>query len=333
MSQLDIFKSSQEGRAAAAPRTGFLDAIKAGTLDRPTMVSLGLGVDSVAMTIALIQLGHIPSAIYFADVGAERPETYAYLDVFNAWLEPHGVQITVARYLPTNAPYDTLTGELHKNGTIPGVSMGIASCSIKWKQTAIHNEIRGMPAKGRRPALPGWQAALDCWARGERVVKFIGFDAGSKDRRRSGPTGDAHYEHVYLLRELGMDRLDCARLIKSAGLPIPLKSSCFFCGASKEQELRWLHHYHPSLFREALVIETRAMPKLTKSEGLWRHTRISDGRPGNWRLWAERAGLLVEDPAAPDGFRLVPQSNPPLHYPDDEIGHLLAAEQSLLKAA
>src|SRR3546814_8021108 len=33
--QLDIFKSSQEGRAAAAPKTGLLDAITNQTLDRP----------------------------------------------------------------------------------------------------------------------------------------------------------------------------------------------------------------------------------------------------------------------------------------------------------
>src|SRR3546814_17448822 len=83
----------------------------------------------------------------------------------------------------------------------------------------------------------------------------------------------------------------------------------------------WLHHHHPDLFRRALIIETNAMPRLTKSEGLWRVTRKRDGRPGNWRLWALQTGLIVDDLADPDGFRLVPQSNPPLHYPDDEIGH------------
>src|SRR3546814_15826930 len=79
----------------------------------------------------------------------------------------------------------------------------------------------------------------------------------------------------------------------------------------------------------ALIIETNAMPRLTKSEGLWRVTRKRDGRPGNWRLWALQTGLIVDDLADPDGFRLVPQSNPPLHYPADEIGHLLAEEAKL----
>src|SRR3546814_3316090 len=82
--QLDIFKSSQEGRAAAAPKTGLLDAIKNKTLDRPVMVSLGMGVDSVAMTIALIQLGCVPDLVIFADTVGERPETYAYIETFRS---------------------------------------------------------------------------------------------------------------------------------------------------------------------------------------------------------------------------------------------------------
>src|SRR3546814_2776419 len=81
------------------------------------------------------------------------------------------------------------------------------------------------------------------------------------------------------------------------------KSSCFFCSASKPAELIWLHHHHPDLFRRALIIETNAMPRLTKSEGLWRVTRKRDGRPGNWRLWALQTGLIVDDLADPDGFR------------------------------
>src|SRR3546814_11076650 len=113
---------------------------------------------------------------------------------------------------------------------------------------------------------------------------------------------------LFLLRELGLDRLDCARLIQSVGLPIPLKSSCFFCSASKPAELIWLHHHHPDLFRRALIIETNAMPRLTKSEGLWRVTRKRDGRPGNWRLWAMHTGLMVDALADPAGFLPVPPS-------------------------
>src|SRR3546814_6790316 len=80
--------------------------------------------------------------------------------------------------------------------------------------------------------------------------------------------------------------------VQTCALPI--------CSASKPAELIWLHHHHPDLFRRALIIETNAMPRLTKSEGLWRVTRKRDGRPGNWRLWALQTGLIVDDLADPE---------------------------------
>src|SRR3546814_13367939 len=82
-----------------------LDAIKNKTLDRPVMVSLGMGVDSVAMTIALIQLGCVPDLVIFADTVGERPETYAYIETFQNWLRQHGVEIVIARYIPVRAPF------------------------------------------------------------------------------------------------------------------------------------------------------------------------------------------------------------------------------------
>src|SRR5690606_34201939 len=132
-----------------------------GRLDQPVMVSLGMGVDSVAMTIALVQLGRAPDLIIFADTGAERPETYEYIDKFNSWLMPHGLDIKIAKYVPVKAPYESLEGECLTNGILPGIALSRPSCSIKWKQEAIHQYLKGVPAKGKRPALQGWQPAID----------------------------------------------------------------------------------------------------------------------------------------------------------------------------
>src|SRR3546814_16561097 len=99
------------------------------------MVSLGMGVDSVAMTIALIQLGCVPDLVIFADTVGERPETYAYIETFQNWLRQHGVEIVIARYIPVQAPYDSLEGALRTNHILPGVALGRSSCSIQWKKT------------------------------------------------------------------------------------------------------------------------------------------------------------------------------------------------------
>src|SRR3546814_12456876 len=110
----------------------------------------------------------------------------------------------------TRFPYTALfrsEGELRTDNHRPGVALGRSSCSIKWKQEAIHQYIAGVPANGARPAQPGWKPALDAWAAGKRVVKLIGFDAGAKDKRRTGISGDDKYEHLFLLRELGLAKI------------------------------------------------------------------------------------------------------------------------------
>ena len=326
--QLDIFESSQVGREARAPKSPLYHEVMAGHPDRPLIVSLGMGVDSVGGTISMIKHKVPIDLIIFADTGAEKPETIDYIGVFDEWLKNEiGIGVTVCRLIPPKAPYRTLEEELDANVILPGIALGIGSCSMKWKQSAIHTHLKGAPASGNRPLIPGWSPAIAAWADGRKVIKFIGYDAGAKDKRRSSSPGDDKYDNLYWLREVGYDRLDCANEIISVGLTIPVKSACYFCSASKIPELMWLHHHHPQLFRKSLVIEQNALPRLTNSEGLWRKTRVSDGRPGNWKQWALQAGLIRLDDTDPDGFSLLPQSNPPVHYPDDEIEHLLTQGQ------
>jgi hypothetical protein len=81
------------------------------------------------------------------------------------------------------------------------------------------------------------------------VVKFIGFDAteghrtvaiGGKDNLCPDPglpKFKDRYVVRYPLREWGIDRAGCMRIIADAGLPVPPKSACFFCPAAKPSEL------------------------------------------------------------------------------------------------
>ena len=60
------------------------------------MISFGGGVNSVAMTIMLVEDGW-RGPIVFSDTGGEWPETYCYLRTFGAWLKEYGLEI-VAHY-------------------------------------------------------------------------------------------------------------------------------------------------------------------------------------------------------------------------------------------
>lgn len=258
----------------------------------PVTVAYGMGVDSTAMLIGLHQRGVRPDIILFADTGAEKPETYAFETPMQEWLRSVGFPpIITVRYVPRNfknwPQYYTLEDNCLTNGTLPGISFGPASCSQKWKQQPQHRH------------LQQWRPAVECWGRGDRVVKLIGFDASPADRRRTfaaGPDEGRHYVHHYPLQQWGWDRENCKRHISAAGLPVPPKSSCFFCLAMKPAEVEALQ---PEYLRRIVAMEARAKPRLTASEGLWRTTvkgtRGGTPRPGSMTAFIRANGLLPTD--------------------------------------
>src|SRR5436190_9107825 len=86
--------------------------------DCPLVVAYGLGVDSTAMLIKFACRGVHPDLILFADTGGEKPETYAYLPVIQAYLSEVGFPpVTTVQYEPTRAVYDTLEQQCLHTGT------------------------------------------------------------------------------------------------------------------------------------------------------------------------------------------------------------------------
>lgn len=226
----------------------------------PLVVAYGVGVDSTAMLVAMYRRGIRPDLILFADTKAERPETYAYLPIINAWLKRVGFPpVTVVSYEPKRAPYDSLEGKCLANETLPSLAFGKHSCSIVFK------------ASPQDKFVARWAPALEAWAAGHRVRKAIGYDDSAQDCRRrekadravakkaaAGDLDADRYAYWYALQEWGIDRLECLRLIAAAGLPLPMKSACFFCPAAKKSEIVWLRDTHPMLFKRALAIEAGA---------------------------------------------------------------------------
>src|SRR5215471_17622806 len=93
------------------------------------VVAYGAGVDSTALLVGLWRRGITPHAILFANTGGEKDETYAYLDVMNAWLRDVGFPtITVVRNVVQDfkhwPPYHTLEENCLTNGTLPSVAFG-----------------------------------------------------------------------------------------------------------------------------------------------------------------------------------------------------------------
>lgn len=217
------------------------------SVKKPVVVAYGLGVDSTAMLVGMINRGEIPDLILFADVGNEWPESYEYLPVINAWLREHGApEVQVVRRVGVRTTYNTLEENCLVNETLPSLAFGRKACSQKWK------------VEPQNKFVSKWGPAKAAWAAGLKVTKLIGYDAGPKDMRRSDIAEDKQYEYRYPLREWGWDRERCIAEIKAAGLPVPRKSACFFCPSTKPEEIDELMEKHPDLAARIVRLEDNA---------------------------------------------------------------------------
>lgn len=87
-----------------------------------------------------------------------------------------------------------------------------------------------------------------------------------------------------------------AARIRGEGLPVPVKSSCFFCAAMKPDEVRTLPQAY---LRLIVLIEARAKPRLREVAGLWRapvlgHRRGATARPGSMTEYIREKRLIEE---------------------------------------
>lgn len=229
----------------------------------PVVANFGGGVNGTAMLIEAVRRGEpVPTAILFADTRAERAATYVNLERLEAWLVERGwPPVTVVdnyvRPDGTSGPHISLEAECLTNQTLPGLAYGHRGCSRKWKIQPMDRWIAAQP----------W--ARDAWSRGEKVVRWIGYDAG--ESHRGLIPEDDKFTYRYPLVEWGMGRAECIAAIRAVGLPVPPKSACFFCPAMTKREVLGLKRERPDLFDRAVAIERAAAPNNCSVAGLGRH--------------------------------------------------------------
>ncbi len=217
--------------------------------DKYTIWNWGLGVNSTGGIIESIRRGDRIDLVLSADTGNEKPETYDFRDRFTAWLAERGVTAIVARKKPVEcrtsgrkvpvAPgttYSTLEQNCLVNKTLPSVVFGYKSCSQKWKREPMDAWLRN------------YQPVAERWARGEQIVRLIGYDAG--EPQRPANMKDTEREAFrFPLIEWEWYREQCVAAIVGAGLPVPPKSACFYCPSSKKSEIIQLSKRHPDLYK------------------------------------------------------------------------------------
>lgn len=196
------------------------------------MISLGAGINSVAMTILLVERGW-RGYVVFSDTGGEKPDTYCYLDYFETeFLRPR--ELTIVRLRPGSEYHCSMSQVLLeeyclREGRVP--LAGMRWCSSRWK---------GRP--------------LDKWARDHDVaVQLMGI-AVDESRRTQGKPPQMRFPLV----DEGVTREGCRQIILKAGLVEPLWSSCFFCPGQTYGEWRHIHDHYPALWERARLLERQA---------------------------------------------------------------------------
>ncbi|MFD9832158.1 phosphoadenosine phosphosulfate reductase [[Kitasatospora] papulosa] len=212
-------------------------------------VSYGGGVQSTALLVLAAQ-GRIDFRTFLmANVGddSEHPGTLRYLNEYaRPYAAEHGIELAVLdRVMVRSGEVRTLYGQLTKEGSrslaIPvrmsNGAPGTRSCTADFKIKVVGRELKRRGATKEAPATVGIGISLD--------------EIHRANNRRCEP----HEEIVYPLLELGLRRIDCARIIREAGLPVPPKSSCWFCPFHRPETWHDMRRTQPELFEKSCQLE------------------------------------------------------------------------------
>lgn len=208
----------------------------------PLMVSCGVGVDSVAMLVEMKRRHIRPDLILFADTGSEKEQTYLYVPVLRQWLRDVDFpDLIVVKYLGPIAQDESLGASCLRKNMLPDIAyaFGRRGCSVKWKHDPME----------------AWRKR---WLGSDVTATLaIGFDATETKRTFRAESHGQLWMTEYPLQQWGYTREMCEQTISDEGLPVPVKSACYFCPASKPHEIIDLMVNSPSQYDICLQIESQ----------------------------------------------------------------------------
>jgi hypothetical protein len=194
-------------------------------------LSFGGGVNSVAMMLLLLDQKQEFEAV-FVDHETDWPETYEYFNMFQGWLKKNGYKEIIVLSpgnirKKDNKHFNSLYEYCYFYKMVPSIMY--RWCTRVFKVLPVHRYIK-------KPCF-----------------MLLGIDWGEAKRAKISTT--AGVEHRWPLIEAEIDRDECKEIIKSHGLPIPMKSGCYICPYQRVSQWRELRIKHPELFCKAEKLE------------------------------------------------------------------------------
>ena len=211
-------------------------------------IAFGAGPPSLALAI-LNAWGEItPRAEFavFADTGGEKVKTYELLPQYEAWLAEYDIELVTAysrdgpladyvrdKSLPI--PFNGLRGQ------------GKRQCTDKWKIHTCRLEVQRRFGKGR-PMIAQLGLTYD-------EVHRMKDPAVKRDRNR------------WPLIEKRLRRDMCVEIIRTAGLPVPPESACYFCPLQNDHRWRRVAAESPQDFARAVDLDEFIRERNVQAKG------------------------------------------------------------------
>ena len=211
--------------------------------------SYGGGVQSTAALVLAAQ-GKIDFKTFlFANVGddSEHPATLEYVrNVAMPYAEAQGLALVELRQIRRSGEEVTLYQRLTAPGSrsipipmrVSNGAPGNRACTVDYKIRRIAQWLKKRGANADNPAIVGLGISIDEFQR-----------AKSDDPRLP------YQRKEYPLIALRLNRQDCRNIIEGAGLPVPPKSSCWFCPFHSRASWQEMRHAEPAMFGKAVALE------------------------------------------------------------------------------
>jgi hypothetical protein len=178
---------------------------------------------------------------FFSNVGddSEHPATLAYVrDVAIPYAAANGIELVEL------SGASTLLESLKRRERIVFIPMRMANgalgrrgCTGDYKIKRLATELRRRGATAAHPAT---------------LALGISLDEYHRMRTESGFSWE---RLAYPLIDIRLSRADCVAVIERAGLPVPPKSSCWFCPFKSLGEWRRMRFEEPALFEASADLE------------------------------------------------------------------------------
>lgn len=222
------------------------------------ILSFSGGKDSTALAVYLLErYPKLPLEIVFCDTGAELPETYEYIQRFEAIFGVEVVRLNALDLLgirkkDNRNPFDVFLHEYY-GGFMPNPKARWCTRILKIKP-------------------------FEKYVGSDKAYSYIGIRADENREGYQAKPGkpvmlsdQLNILPVYPFKDDGLVLTDIKRLLHDSGLGLPpyyawrSRSGCYFCFYQQIGEWQGLMEYHPELFEKAKSYE-----------------KIEGGRPYTW---------------------------------------------------